>query len=217
MRQILKYLIVLCLTVPFAGRAALCADDALYDAPIPAGSSFVRFLNRSIPAGEVVTMSGESFTLTADVMSPYRLITGADFDISFGGATEKQTIVAGKFYTIALGREENGLKPIIFMEDKTPENPEKAALYVYNFSDKPIDVNARVNGSSKTAFSAVPSGTSAFREVKPIDLGLDVVVSGAVLYSFEDISLTTTDSGSLIAFSSGDTTKATWVKNSIER
>ena len=144
-------------------------------------------------------------------MSPF--IRGRDRDRNTLAARK----YAGKFYTIALGREENGLKPIIVMEDKTPENPERSALYVYNFSDKPIDVNARINGSSKTVFSAVPPGTSAFRDVKPIDLGLDLIVAGAILGSFEDISLTTTSSGSLIVYSSGGDIRSTWINNAIER
>jgi hypothetical protein len=196
--------------------SAVAGDDALYDAPIPADKSLVRFLNAQQAPGTSVVLNGQTYTLDADVLSKYKIIAGGTSKVSAQNAEITADFQPKKFYTVVIGATSAGLQPITVLEDSIAKNRSGSSLTFYNLTAGSADLAVKLKGKSKNVFSKVTQGTQAFREIVPIDLGVDVIVDGKVAKSFEKVSLSASDRQSVIATSVGNEVRAFVVSNSIE-
>lgn len=184
-----KYLTVRAAIALFAGLGAMplnaLADAGLYDAPIPADKSLVRFVNVKLKSGVALDFSGQKFDLEPVALSNYRLIGNGAYTISDGQASASATLEPGKYYTVAVGGE-----GIVVIADKEVENPSKSALTFYNFSSAPADLALKLNGQSKELFTHVAPSTMASKELPVIDIGLAVTEGDKMVTEVEKVSLT---------------------------
>ncbi|WP_209444085.1 alginate O-acetyltransferase AlgF [Rhizobium sullae] len=195
-RKIQAVLIALVLGGASAGTFSthLLANDAgLYDAPIPADKSLVRFLNVKLKNGVSLDFSGQKFDVDPVALSNYRLIGNGSYKISDDASSTEATLEPGKFYTVAVGADGAGQKGIVVIPDKEVENPSKSALSFYNFSTKPANLSLRLNGDSKVLFKNLAPAAMASKELPVIDIGLEVSEGDRKVTELAKVSLTAKD------------------------
>ncbi|MDF0700408.1 alginate O-acetyltransferase AlgF [Rhizobium sp. MC63] len=168
----------------------LANDAGLYDAPIPADKSLVRFLNVKLKSGVNLDFSGQKFEVDAAVLSNYRMIGNGSYKVSDGSTSAEANLEPGKYYTIAVGADAAGQNGIVVIADKGVENPSKSALSFYNFSMNPADLSLRLNGDTKVLFKDLSPAAMATKELPVIDIGLEVSEGGSKIAEVEKISLT---------------------------
>jgi len=176
-------------------------DAGLYDAPIPADKSLVRFLNVKLKGGVSLDISGRKFDVEAVVLSNYQIVDTGPFTISDGAASTDAKLEAGKFYTIAIGAEAIAGKSIVVIDDKAVENPSKSALSFYNFSTQAADLSLLLNGDSKVLFKDVPPAGAASKELPAIDIGLEVSGGDKKVTEVQNVSLTAKDRQNVVVVS----------------
>jgi hypothetical protein len=184
--------VALALAIVSTFSTQILANDAgLYDAPIPADKSMVRFLNAKLKSGISLDFSGQKYDLDAVILSNYRIIGNGTYTISEGSAKTEAKFEPGKFYTVAVGIDAAG--GIVVIQDKDVENPSKSSLTFYNFSAGPANLSLRLNGDSKILFKdLVPSGMAS-KELPVIDIGLEVSGGGKQMAELDKVSLTAKD------------------------
>ncbi|MBB2820013.1 UNVERIFIED_ORG: hypothetical protein GGD59_003276 [Rhizobium esperanzae] len=167
-------------------------DAALYDAPIPADKSLVRFLNVKLKSGVSLDFSGQKFEVAPVVLSNYRLLANGAYKISDGTTFAEGTFEPGRFYTVAIGVDTDSEQGIVVISDKAVENPSKSALTFYNFSTRSANLSLRLNGDSKVLFKDLAPAAMASKELPAVDIGLEVS-EGDTKVSVEKVSLTAKD------------------------
>ena len=165
----------------------LSNDAALYDAPIPADRSLVRFLNVKLKSGVSVEFSGQQFEIDQAALSNYRIVGNGTFTITDGTASTEAKFEPGKFYTVAVGASQGG---IVVIPDNDVENPSRSAISFYNFSSAPANLALRLNGDSKVLFKDLVPGAMASKELPVIDIGLEVTEGNKTVTEIEKVSLT---------------------------
>ncbi|WP_269582916.1 alginate O-acetyltransferase AlgF [Roseibium sp. Sym1] len=166
------------------------AEDALYEAPIPADKSLVRFVNAKLKNGLVVDFSGQKFSVDGKALTAYHIIQNGSYSIGDGITTTDAVLEPGKFYTVAVGAENAGGAPILVIEDKAVDNPSKSALTFYNFASQPADLALALKGDKRTLFEAVAPGGMSSKELPAIDIGLLASSDGEQVLEVESVSLT---------------------------
>ena len=169
---------------------AMANDAALYDAPIPADKSLVRFVNVKMKQGLTLDFSGQKFDVDAVALSGYKILSNGAYKISDGKASVDATLEPGKYYTIAVGADAGGQEGIVVIADASVENPSKSSLSIYNFSGAAADLSLRLKGQSKVLFDDVAPGSMASKELPVIDIGLEVSEGDKKFTELEKVSLT---------------------------
>ena len=168
----------------------LANDAGLYDAPIPADKSLVRFVNVKMKQGLTLDFSGQKFDVDPVALSGYRILSNGAYKISDGKASVDANLEPGKFYTIAVGANAGGQEGIVVISDNSVENPSKSSLSLYNFSAAPADLSLRLKGQSKVLFDDVAPGAMASKELPVIDIGLEVSEGDKKFTELDNVSLT---------------------------
>lgn len=171
----------------FMASLASAGDGGLYDAPIPADKSLVRFVNVKLKSGVALDFSGQQFAVEPVALSNYRIVGNGTYTITDGQASAQAKLEPGKYYTVAVGVDQGG---IVVIADKAVENPSKSALSIYNFSSAPANLALRLNGDSKVLFKDVVPGAMASKELPVIDIGLEVTEGDKKITEVEKVSLT---------------------------
>ncbi|MEJ8476685.1 hypothetical protein [Roseibium algae] len=169
--------------------SSVIAEDALYEAPIPADKSLVRFVNAKLKNGLVVDFSGQKFSVDGKALSAYNIIQNGSYTIADGISSKDAVLEPGKFYTVAVGAEIDSEPTIIVIEDKAVDNPSKSALTFYNFASKPADLALALKGDTRKLFEGVAPGSMSSRELPAIDIGLLASVNDQPVFEAEAISL----------------------------
>lgn len=162
---------------------SIAKADGLYDAPVPAGSSYVRFLNADVAAETGAALDGRAIDFGSLLLTPYQLVPAGEHALTTGKATEVINVAAGAFYTVALHAE--GPKSVTVIEDEAITNPAFAKLFFYNFTDTAAGLLADVGGDSVRVFSDLGAARTAAREVQPFDVVFSVTVGGDQLEPLE--------------------------------
>ncbi|PDT80351.1 alginate O-acetyltransferase AlgF [Sinorhizobium sp. BJ1] len=178
--------LALTIVTAIAPKPTLAGDAALYDAPIPADKSLVRFLNVKLKSGVILDFSGQKLDVDAIVLSNYRALANGSYKISDGASSAEAKLEAGKLYTIAVGAADG----IVVIQDKDVENPSKSALSFYNFSAQPANLLLRLDGDSKALFKDLAPAGMASKELPVIDIGLEVTEGDKKVMDVEKVSLT---------------------------
>jgi hypothetical protein len=148
---------------------ASAQEGGLYAAPPPPDAAFLRVLNASSAADASISVGDVAFSVAPSAVSPYQYLARGEYDVV--GETLHLAVEAQKYYTIILGA---GGAPTV-LEDAPLANPARAALYFYNATSKPLQLDAKMNGDQAAVFKAVAPGTVAFREVPPFEVAFVVV------------------------------------------
>lgn len=216
MKNVIRLITSLLLIGLWFSASARAGDDALYDAPIPADKSLVRFLNAKQAPGLTVTINGQPYEVETDVLSDYKIVSGGEATVDGVNSTAKFKFEPKKFYTIVVDGAASGLQPLAVLEDKIAQNRSGSSLTFYNMTASSADLALKLKGKSKNVFAGVKQGGQAFREIIPVDIGIDVLVDGKVAKSFEGVKLSATERQSVVAILVGKEVRAFVVPNSIE-
>jgi hypothetical protein len=106
---------------------------------------------------------------------------------------------------------------ISVVEDKIAQNRSGSSINFYNVTASPADLALKLKGKSKNVFSGVKPGGEAFREIIPVDLGIDVMAGGKVVKSFDKVSLSATDRQNVVATLVGSEVRAFVVTTAIDK
>lgn len=174
----------------FSSGVSSAGDGGLYDAPIPADKSLVRFVNVKMKAGVAVDFSGQKYDVGPVALSNYRIVGNGDYSISDGKTSVNAKLEPGKYYTIAVGADVVGQPGIVVIADKRVENPSKSSISFYNFSGNPADLALRLKGESKILFKGVTPGSVASKELPVVDIGVEVSEGDKKVTELEKVSLT---------------------------
>jgi Alginate O-acetyl transferase AlgF len=173
-------------------------DAALYDAPPPPNSAFVRLIDARGTTGLEASLGEKAVTLSQSAVSGYTIAPAGILNVVAGDVGGEVTIEAGKFYTIALFA--NGSPAPLLLEDKVIGNPAKSGVYLYNFSAEHATLFAP---KQKVAvIENIAAASSGFREINAVTLDLDIK-AGAVATSLKDIALKRREGTSIVLFSDG--------------
>lgn len=169
---------------------ALKAQDGLYEAPIPADKSLIRFINAKLTFDAQITLTDVDIAVEAEALSPYQIIDNGAYRLRFNDQEIGADFKAGAFYTIALDSGSKAEAPLVVIEDTPPENPSRSSLTFYNFSDGPASLSLQLKGDERALFEAVAPGSTATKELPAIELGLIVRAADRVIMEAPAVTFT---------------------------
>lgn len=164
---------------PFAARAG---DDGLYEAPVDPNSAFIRVL---APGATLAVVNGTTVDSIEQGLSAYVNVEPGEIPVTAGEASGTVTATPGAYYTLAW----NEAGEPVLLQDQAADDPSKAIVYFYNFSDKPtVDLfapSAKVN-----AVEAVPaSGGKSVALKAPLQLDFEVQAEGETIAKVASVDL----------------------------
>jgi alginate O-acetyltransferase complex protein AlgF len=190
--------------------AAFAQDDGLYDAPVDPNSAFVRVL---APAASIAVVNGTSLDQLTDGLSPYVNVQPGDIAVSAGEADGTVKAAPGGYYTYAFDADG---KPTL-LTDQAANDPSKAIVYFYNFSDKPT-VDLFVPSAKVNAIEAIPTnGTKSVALKAPLKLDVEVMADGASIAKVAGLDLKRRGGVSVIFWGTEGAYSAAAVQNAFYR
>lgn len=180
MKLFLACLVVLSLSVP-----AYASEEALYAPVPPSDSAFVRTVQVTNEGQGKIQIDGIVPPKSIqDQVSDFIVIKQGSHVVEAGDKKENVQIEAQQYYTIAiLGQGE-----VKVIKDKVIEDPTKASLYFYNFSD--ANSASLVSPTHKaTIFKDISAGGSDSREINAVALGLEVKAGDVSAGMLESVDL----------------------------
>lgn len=194
------------------GHSAFAAEGGLYDAPPPADAAFVRVLNAGEAGGVELAVADAAFSVGANTVSPYEFVTRGSYDATWASSKLALSVEAQKYYTIIIPAD--GSEPKV-VEDAALANPARAGLYFYNATDKPLQLDAKVNGKQAAIFKDVAPGATAFREVNPFEVAFIVVDGGTPAFELPATAMVRQQGTSVVAIPAADGVAAIQAVNSV--
>ena len=212
--SISKLLATIVLGAGFLTMAPVQAGEGgLYDAPPPPDAAYVRVLNAGDAGNLEVTVSNTSFSVGAGALSPYEFVTKGSYDAAWASSKLPLSVEAQKYYTIIVPGDGSEAKVV---EDAALANPARAGLYFYNATEKPLQLDAKVNGKQAAIFEAVAPGETAFREVNPFEVAFVVVDGGAPAVELPATAMVRQQGTSVVAMSGASGVTAIQSVNSVQ-
>jgi len=210
MKTLLNFILLSLLAV----GTAFANDDELYDPAPPADSAFVRVINAAAGAEATAVKVGDySFgQLAYPAISPYSIVKQGEYDVVIGAATQKVTIEAGNYYTIAHTADSK----IVPLQDELLSNPAKARVYFYNISDAP-KAELMASDHGKAILADVASSTGNSREVNALKLNLQVKAGDVVVNDYADVQLKRRVGTSFVLTGKAGAYKSLMVENEVKR
>lgn len=166
------------------------AEDGLYEAPIPADKSLIRFINARLSFETELTLSDVQIDVEPEALSPYQIIDNGAYTLRFNDNEMTADFAAGAFYTIALDAASQADTSIVVIEDILPENPSRSALTFYNFSDAPASLYLELKGDERALFEQIAPGSMVTKALPPIELGVIVRVGDTVVLKEQAVAFT---------------------------
>ncbi len=208
---------VLATIVLSSGLAAavpvFAGEGGLYDAPPPPDAAYVRVLNAGEAGSLDVTVANAAYTVGAGALSPYEFVTKGSYDASWASTKLPLSVEAQKYYTIIVPGDGTEAKVV---EDAPLANPARAGLYFYNATEKPLQLDAKVNGKQAAIFEDVAPGETAFREVNPFEVAFIVVDGGTPAVELPATAMVRQQGTSVVAMSAAGAVKAIQSVNSVQ-
>ena len=178
------------------GLAAAQSSDGLYGAGAPDDAAFVRLVNGvdDGPLAEVWVGATRFEPVAPLSASQYRPVSPGIHQISVGGESEELIPRRAKYYSVVVS--ENGLH---ILEDSAHTRPDRAQIFLYNFSDvSPMAL--RTADGSTAVIGDVASGTSSVVEVNPVPLEFALFHSVELVAAIGDPGLERGQSYSVFVF-----------------
>lgn len=191
-------------------RSTFAQDEGLYAKAIDPNSAFVRVL---APGAASAVVNGKSIGQLQDGLSPYVNVQPGDISVSAGSASGTVTATPGQYFTFVSDASGKGTT----LKDMKPDDPSKAAVYLYNLSD--LDkVNLFVPAANANALSDVAQlGSKGVLLKAPLTIGAEIKSNDKVVAKIASIDLKRKNGVSIIVTGSGGTYSASAVDNSITR
>ncbi|MFA7276764.1 MAG: alginate O-acetyltransferase AlgF [Pseudobdellovibrionaceae bacterium] len=168
MKSLIAFLSVLIISC-----ASYAGEEDLYAPVPPADSSFVRTVNMMDDKAAKIDIDGSSFpTGENPQVSNYVVIKQGSHTVSVAGKGQPTTIEAKKYYTVAVMKDGT----VKVMSDAQIEDPSKAMIYFYNFSDLAA-ATLSVPSHKAKVFENVKASESASRVINAV--ALDVAIASA--------------------------------------
>lgn len=192
---------------------AMAGEGGLYDAPPPSDAAYVRVLNAADSGNLEVAVNTTTWSVGAGALSPYEFVTKGSYDATWASSKLPLSVEAQKYYTIIVPGD--GSEPKV-VEDAALANPARAGLYFYNATEKPLQLDAKVNGKQAAIFEAVAPGETAFREVNPFEVAFVVVDGGTPAVELPATAMVRQQGTSVVAMPAADGVKAIQSINSVQ-
>lgn len=193
------------------------ADDALYEAPIPANKVFVRFLEANGITGTQVSVDTKVISVEKGVLSPYRLFDSGDLNVSYADQEQNISFEAQRYYTLVLASTAAEAKKITIVRDEEIKKRGFSAINLYNYSTKSVTLMARLGDKKRPIFEDVVVGEYMYRQIGARDIGLDVVIDGSVVATIAELGLVADIPGNLVLSDINGQLAANWSLTEVER
>ena len=172
-----------CMAVPALSISALAsAEVALYPTGPSEDAAFIRFVNASNTALDVIAQAGQL---------PMRLEAAQPVSLFFpvqSSSPVKGTLVSGaqklamdlkiepgEFATVVALPDSSGIKQVVVREQPDDFNGLKASLAFFNVDATCTDASLRPAGRNADLFKAVPVDSLQRRSINPVSLSVQLV------------------------------------------
>ena len=173
------------LTMVLAPFAAYAGEEELYAPLPPADSAFVRVVNlTSTPEAKITIDEAAIPAGNENAVSEYVVIKEGARSLNFNEKKDPVTIEAGQYYTIAV-LSDGSVKTF---KDVLIEDPAKAVIYFYNFSDA-AEATLMAPSHNTAIFEKVAADDSKSREINAVTFGLKATVKGVDAGSVDEVEL----------------------------
>lgn len=210
----MKLLLTLFSALLLSVTSAHANDDELYDPAPPADSAFVRVVNAATSIVKAPSMVG-SYNygdIEYPKISDYNIVKQGEYVVTIGDISQKITIEAGAYYTLALT---NDLK-LVQIKDELLENPAKARVYFYNFSDSPNGALVAVD-HNKAIFENIASGAGESREINALKLNVQTKAGDTLIGDYKDVQLKRRVGTSFLISGKAGDYKSIMLENEVKR
>jgi hypothetical protein len=188
------------LALSLAGIAAHAADDSgIYPPGVPADSAFVRVVDLSGAGGAEAQIDNLSVPIGANASTTYQVLTPGKHTITLGSQSIDLEAEPSSAYTIAL--DTTGARAAAINKDLMANDPAKATIALYNYTDEPITLTALAK--EVPVFEAVAPGAAGQREMNPVGVDLKVKAAAAVVEEFPGFAIQPRSLVSFFVFGSG--------------
>lgn len=154
------------------------AQDGLYEPSPPADSAFVRVLNA--PAASI---GPKRVAAPAGGASAYVVAPQGEVTVQAGGRTQKFSVQAGRFYSVAVRGDRLAL-----LVDPPAENRAKALLVLYNLGGA-AGLALKTADGKTAVIEGVKSGASGSRAVNGVTVDLAVFAGPKKLGTLPGVKL----------------------------
>ena len=164
-------IVTIVLLLLISGAPGVVAQDTpdVYGPPAPQSAGFVRILHNDSRVAEIPGFQvgpREFGPVSFGDVSPYRPVRAGIYLLrrhgAGDGAAGTELVVEPEGYTTLV----LGVETVRVIRDTRHEDPTRAQLVFYNFSDTPADLSLAEGGDS--VFAGVPAGESASRPVNAV-------------------------------------------------
>jgi len=195
----------------FASLAVRAADDSgIYPPGVPADSAFVRVVDLSGAGGAQALVDNLPVPVGANASTTYQVITPGKHTIALGAQSIDLEAEPSSAYTIAL--DTTGAHAAAINKDLMANDPAKATIALYNYTDEPITLTALAK--EVPVFEAVAPGAAGQREMNPVGVDLKVKAAAAVVEAFPGFAI---QPRSLVSFFVFGSSGALAVKSDVAR
>lgn len=199
------------LVLALGSLGARAADDAgIYPPGVPPDSAFVRIVDLSGASGAQAQIDNLPVPIGANASTTYQVVTPGLHTVTLGSQSTDLTAEPSSAYTIAL--DATGARPATTSKDMMANDPAKATIALYNYTDTPIALTALAK--DVPVFEAVAPGTAGQRQMNPVGVDLKVKSGADVVQAFPSFAI---QPRSLVSFFVFGTAGAFSVKSDIAR
>ncbi|MBY0355050.1 MAG: alginate O-acetyltransferase AlgF [Rickettsiales bacterium] len=192
---------------------AAANDQQLYDPAPPADGAFVRVLNAQSGSEQTASIGDAKYTkLAYPAISPYQVVKQGAQTFKAGNIRPSLTIEAGKYYTIAVTQQGS----VVTLKDAIIENPSKAYVYFYNFSDIP-KASLHATKQNVDIIANVSPQNGQHREMNALTVDMAITHEGKTVQAFPAVELKRRAGVSFVLVGQADAAKAIMAKNDIKR
>jgi Alginate O-acetyl transferase AlgF len=197
--------------IVFSANGSRAADDALYGAPPPPDSAYLRLINISANSVDAAKVGEVTFKLDMNAASGYKIIHGGKVAFAINAATLSADLLPQHNYSAVVDGT-----TITVIEDTVEFSKAKANLVFYNLDTAQTSSLATAD-KKLVIFKGVAPQKQISRQVNPLSIAFAVEQADAVVATTETVGLERGAVYSVIAYKSASGTKAIVVKNSLEK
>jgi hypothetical protein len=191
-----------------AGRAA--DDSGIYPPGVPADSAFVRIVDVSGAEGAQAQIDNLPVPVGVSASTTYQVVTPGKHTITLGSQSTDITAEPSTAYTI--GMDATGAHAVAINKDLMANDPAKATIALYNYSDQAITLTALAK--EVPVFDPIAPGAAGQRAMNPVGVDLKVKSDTGVVQEFPGFAI---QPRSLVSFFVFGSSGALSVKSDVAR
>jgi hypothetical protein len=160
---------------------AIAQDQGIYEAAVPEDYSFVRVVHMSGTTGALGSLSGVSFITGESGASDYIAVAPGPRVLEADGERWTVQLPAAKILTVAYRA---GGDPVL-LEDIVADDPTKATLALYNFSDAEASMSTFLKQDVEILPPTAPS-TAAYRAINSATIPIKILQGSTMVAELAD-------------------------------